>query len=100
MLKIDWKIVKYLFHQNNFETNVIWDFFFLSKVEPSAGTQTCHMFFMFFISSPEPKTQVNFADHNLSVVCRRRCRRKFFKFSSSPEPQGQFQPNLAQSILG
>ena len=58
-------------------------------------------------SSPEPKAQVSFSDQNLSVVRRRRCRcrrrrcRKLFTFSSSsPEPLGQFQPNLAQSILG
>ena len=52
----------------------------------------------FFISSPELKAQVSFSDQNLSVV--RRCRRKLFTFSSSPEPLGQFQPNLAQNILG
>ena len=60
-------------------------------------------------SSPEPKAQVSFSDQNLSVVrrcrlcrcCCCRCRRKLFTFSSSsPEPLGQFQPNLAQSILG
>ena len=54
-------------------------------------------------SSPEPKAQVSFSDQNLAVVrrCRRRRRRKLFTFSSSsPEPLGQFQPNLAQSILG
>ena len=62
-------------------------------------------------SSPEPKAQVSFFDKYLSVVrrCRRRrcrrcrchCRRKLFTFSSSsPEPLGQFQTNLAQSILG
>ena len=56
-------------------------------------------------SSPEPKSQVSFSDHNLSVV-RRRCRysrrrcRKLFTFSSSPERLGQFQPNLAQSSIG
>ena len=54
-----------------------------------------------FISLPETKAQVSFSDHNLSVV--RRCRRwrcKLFTFlSSPPEPLGQFQPNLAQSIL-
>ena len=59
---------------------------------------------MLFFSSPEPKAQVSFSDQNLSVVCRLcccRCRRKLFTFSSSsPEPLGQFQPNLAQSILG
>ena len=65
---------------------------------------------MIFIrfSSPEPKAQVSFSDQNLSVVrrrrrrCRRcrRCCRKLFTFSSSsPDPLGQFQPNLAQSIL-
>ena len=57
-----------------------------------------------FFSSPESKAQVSFSDQNLSVV-RRRCRcrrcRKLFTFSSSSqEPLGQFQPNLAQSILG
>mgnify|MGYP003688910747 CR=1 FL=1 len=59
-------------------------------------------------SSPEPKPQVSFSYQNLSVVryrfrrrCRRCCCRKLFTFSSfSPEPLGQFQPNLAQSILG
>ena len=56
-------------------------------------------------SSPEPKAQVRFSDHNLSVVslhchCWRRCRKLFTFSSSSPEPLGQFQPNLAQSILG
>ena len=64
--------------------------------------------FTIFIS-PELKAQVSFSDQNLSVVrrcrrcrrCRCRCRRKLFTFSSSsPEPLGQFQPNLAQSILG
>ena len=51
--------------------------------------------------------QVSFSDQNLSVVRRRRrcrrCRRcrKLFTFpSSSPEPLGLFQSNLAQSILG
>ena len=54
----------------------------------------------------ERKAQVSFSDQNLSVVrrcrrCRRRRRRKLFTFSSSsPEPMGRFQPNLAQSILG
>ena len=49
-----------------------------------------------------------FSDQNLSVVRRRRRRRwrrwrwcKLFTFSFSyPEPLGQFQPNLAQWILG
>ena len=51
-------------------------------------------------SSPEPK--VRFSNH-LSVVRRRRCRcwRKLFTYSSSsPEPLVQFQPNMAQGILG
>ena len=55
-------------------------------------------------SSPEPKAQVSSSDQNLSVVrrrCRRcRCRKLFIFSSSSPEPLGQFQPNLAQSVLG
>ena len=47
-------------------------------------------------TSPEPKAQVSFPEQNLSVV-RRRCRCKLFTFSSSsPEPLGQHQPNLAQ----
>ena len=46
---------------------------------------------------------MSFSDHNSSSVRRRRrqcCRRfrKLFIFSSSPEPLGQFQPNLVQSI--
>ena len=58
-------------------------------------------------SSPELKAQVSFSDHLSSVVCLSVrpsvclsvC--KLFTFSfSSPEPLGQFQPNLAQSILG
>ena len=51
-----------------------------------------------FFSSPEPKAQVNFSDQNLPIV--RRCRKLFTFLSSSPEALGQFQPNLAQSILG
>ena len=57
-------------------------------------------------SSPEPKSQLSFSDHNLSVVrcrcryCRRRCRKLFTLSSSSPEPLGQFQPNLEQSSIG
>ena len=57
-----------------------------------------------FFSSPEPKAQLSFSDQNLSVVrrrrCCRRCRKLFTFSSSSPEPLGQFQPNLAQGILG
>ena len=50
-------------------------------------------------SSPELKDQVSFSDQNLFIVCRR-CRKLFTFSSSSQEPLGQFQPNLAQSILG
>ena len=55
----------------------------------------------FFISSPKLKAQVSFSDHSLSVVKRGCCSRccKFFIFSSSPEPLGQFQPDFVQSIL-
>ena len=57
----------------------------------------CHGRFIF--SSPELKAQVSFSDRLSSVVCPSVC--KLFLFStSSPEPLGQFQPNLAQSILG
>ena len=58
------------------------------------------------LCSPEPKIQGSFSDQNLPVVsrCRRRrhcwrCR-KLFTLSSSSEPLGQLQQNLAQSILG
>ena len=57
----------------------------------------------FFFGSPEPKAQVIFSDQNLSVARRRRHRRRcnVFIFSSfSTEPLGQFQPNVAQIILG
>ena len=59
------------------------------------------------LSSPELKAQVSFSDQNFSVVRFRCCHRchcccccKFLSFSSSQEPRSQFQPNLAQSILG
>ena len=53
------------------------------------------------LSSPELKAQVSFSDQNLSFVRGRSRWHKLFKFSSSsPEQLGQFQPNLAQSILG
>ena len=54
---------------------------------------------IFFFTSPEQKAQVSFSDRLLSVVCLSVC--KLFTFStSSPEPLDQFQPNLAQIILG
>ena len=61
-------------------------------------------FTIYVLSSPELKAQVTFSDQNLSVVCRYRrhcwrCRKLFTFSSSSPEPLGQFQPNLTQSIL-
>ena len=50
-------------------------------------------------SSPELKAQVSFSDHLRPSVCPSVC--KLFTFSSySPEPLGQFQPNLAHSIPG
>ena len=55
--------------------------------------------FDWLVSSPESNAQVSFSDQNLSAV--RSCRHKLFTFfSSSPQPLGQFQPNLARSILG
>ena len=41
----------------------------------------------------------SFENLQLSVVRRRRCRKLFTFASSSPEQQGQIQPNLGQSIL-
>ena len=76
------------------------------------GWNTVNSFTIIFFTSydfnlPEPKAQVSFSDHNLSVVRRRcprrrwcRCRKLFTFSSSSPEPLDQFQPNLAQSVLG
>ena len=44
---------------------------------------------------------MNFSDQNLSVPRRWCRRRKLLAFSSSFKEQiGQYQPNLAQSILG
>ena len=72
-------------------------------------------YFRVIFSSPKPKVQVSFSDHNLSIIscflCRRCCRwrrrsrrrrrcRKLFTFSSSPELLDQFKPNLVQTILG
>ena len=80
-------------------------------------TSTCHISIILLLSvwqklgknlflahlSWKLKAQVSFSDHLSSVVCPsvRPCVCKLFLFStSSPEQQGQFQPNLAQSILG
>ena len=56
------------------------------------------LYLFLLLSLPEPKAQVTFSDQNLYILCRHCC--KLFTFSSSPEPLGQFQPNLAQSIIG
>ena len=59
--------------------------------------------YLSIFSSPELKAQVSISDCLSSVVCLSVCPSvcKPFLFStSSPEPLGQFQPNLAQSILG
>ena len=72
-------------------------------VKPCLDNQLWFLSFTRLFSSPQPKAQVSFSKQNLSVIRRRRCRcRKLFTYSSSsPELlQGQFQPNLAQSILG
>ena len=59
-----------------------------------------HCMYLFFIRSPEQKAPMSFPGKKLSVVRCRRGYRKLFKFSSSsPEPLGQFQPDLAQNIL-
>ena len=70
----------------------------LFKEKDGFKVLTTFMVFAIFISSPEPKAQVCFSDQNLSVV--HHCRKLFTFSSSSPEPLNQFQPNLAQSILG
>ena len=53
------------------------------------------------LSSPEPKAQVSFSDQNFpfSVVGVFKLSNTFHVLYSSPEPLGQFQPNLAQSII-
>ena len=61
-----------------------------------------HNFSNFFISSPEPKSQVSFSDQNLSVVggrchpCWRRCCccRKLFTFSSFSPTTGSISTKL------
>ena len=75
----------------NFQTISILSFTKISMIS--------NLLFIIRFSSPELKVQVSFSDQNLSVVhC---CCRKLFTFSSSsPEPPGQFQPDLTQSILG
>ena len=65
--------------------------------------QLLHQHSDIIFSSPELKAQVSFSDHLSSVLCLSVCLSvcKLFTFSSSsPEPLDQFQPNLAQSILG
>ena len=53
-----------------------------------------------YFPSPELKAQVSFSDHLSSFVCLLSVCKLFTFSSSSPEPHGQFQPNLAQSNLG
>ena len=84
-----------------------WWFSWTSLTHAYSLGKTCYKDvngWSFIISSPELKAQVSFSYHNLSAVrpsCRCRCCCKFFTFSSStPEPLDQFQPNLAQIILG
>ena len=74
--------------------NIIHQLFKIDLV----GTKSYQLFI-----SPKRKAQVSFSDQTLSVVRSRRrcsCRKLFTISSSSPEPQGQFQLNFAQSILG
>ena len=52
---------------------------------------------LLFLAHLSLRFQLSFSDQNLSIV---RCHCWLFTFSSSPEPLSQFQPNLAQSILG
>lgn len=55
--------------------------------------------FYLFFSRPELNAQVGFSDSILYVV-RHPVRLNFLHFStSSPEPLGQYQPNLTQSIF-
>ena len=53
----------------------------------------CELTLHWVSSLPELKAHVSFSDHLPSV-------RHLFFSSSSPEPLGQFKPNLAQSNLG
>ena len=72
-------------------------------------TKNFTIIFHHIFSSPELKAQVSFSDRLSSVVCLsvsvclsvRPSVCKLFLFStSSQEPLGQFQPKLAQKILG
>ena len=75
--------------------------FSISRRRVSCYLSPFFKLFIIIFSSPEPKAQVIFSDQNLSVLRPRSHCRKLFTFSSSsPEPLSQFQPNLAQSILG
>ena len=63
---------------------------------------TCFLGLCYFIdvfSSPELKAQLSLSDHNLSAFHCPCCCKLFTFSSSSPELLGQFQTNLAQSIL-
>ena len=84
---VKWSIIRWLKIHNSFLATVI----ILS--DPPFSLQ--------LFSSPEPKAQLSFSNWNLSVVWRCSSCHKLFTFSSSsPEPLGQFQPNLSQTFLG
>ena len=67
------------------------------KMFPGKHSLSHHNFVVF--SSPEPKAEVSFSDHNLSVVYHCHCCfcNFFTRMSSSPELLVQFQPNLART---
>ena len=50
--------------------------------------------YFIIISSPDPKVQVNYCHHLVSVVCQ------LITFQASSKPLGQLEPNLAGMFLG
>ena len=79
--------------------SLIWTYFIVKDKDGLKVLTTIEVFTI-FISSPEPKAWVSFSDKYMSLSFVFIVVKLFDFSSSSPEPLGQFQANLAQSILG